>query len=42
MIIRFIIKNNDMKIEVGKLYRTRNGYKVRIYATDVEGELPIH
>src|SRR5690606_41165078 len=31
-----------MKIEVGKLYRTRNGMKVRIYATDVEGELPIH
>src|SRR5690606_2352500 len=31
-----------MKIEVGKLYRTRNGMKVRIYATDIEGELPIH
>jgi len=31
-----------MKIEVGKLYRTRNGRKVRIYATNVEGELPIH
>ena len=43
MIISNIIKNNNnMKIEVGKLYRTRNGYKVRIYATDVEGELPIH
>lgn len=31
-----------MKIEAGKLYRTRNGMKVRIYATDVDGELPIH
>lgn len=31
-----------MKIEVGKLYRKRNGRKVRIYDTNVEGELPIH
>lgn len=31
-----------MKIEVGKFYRTRNGRKVRIYDTDVEGELSIH
>jgi len=31
-----------MKIEAGKLYLTRNGKKVRIYATDVEGELPVH
>ena len=42
MIISNIIEINDMKIEVGKLYRTRNGRKVRIYATDIEGELPIH
>lgn len=32
----------EKQIEVGKLYRTRNGTKVRIYATDVEGDLPIH
>lgn len=31
-----------MKIEVGKLYRTRSGRKVRIYATDGGGETPIH
>jgi len=31
-----------MKIEVGKLYKTRCGDKVRIYATDGAGSWPIH
>lgn len=34
-------KENTMKIEVGKFYRTRGGEKVRIYATD-GGTYPIH
>lgn len=31
-----------LKIESGKFYRTRNGHKVRIYATDGGGEYPVH
>lgn len=31
-----------MKIEVGKFYKTRNDLKVRIYATDGEGNDYIH
>ncbi len=31
-----------MKIEVGKFYSTRNGKKVRIYATDSLDYYPIH
>ncbi len=31
-----------MKIEVGKLYATRDGRQVRIYSTDGCGEYPIH
>ena len=30
------------KIEMGKEYRTRCGYEVRIYATDGHGEWPVH
>lgn len=30
------LKSNTMNIEVGKFYKTRNGCKVRIYATDGE------
>lgn len=32
----------EMKIEVGKFYRTRDGHKVRIYATDGSGLFPVH
>jgi len=31
-----------MKIEIGKSYRTKQGKKVRIYATDGGGYYPIH
>jgi hypothetical protein len=31
-----------MKIEVGKFYKTRSGFKARIYATDGKSDLPIH
>lgn len=31
-----------MKLEVGKYYVTRNGKKVRIYATDGNGCTPVH
>lgn len=31
-----------MKLEVGKYYKTKNGYKVRIYSTDAGGCYPIH
>lgn len=31
-----------MNIEVGKFYRTRDGHKVRIYATDGASPYPIH
>lgn len=32
----------DLKIEVGKFYKTRDGRKVRIYSTDSGGRYPIH
>lgn len=31
-----------MKIEVGKLYQTRDGERARIYATDGDHDYPIH
>lgn len=31
-----------MKIEPSKYYKTRNGHKVRIYATDGSGHYPVH
>ena len=31
-----------MQIEVGKLYKTRGGYKYRVYATDGVGKFPVH
>lgn len=31
-----------MQIEVGKFYKTRGGYKFRVYATDGGGDYPIH
>ena len=31
-----------MKFEVGKLYRNRFNFKIRIYATDGGGDYPIH
>lgn len=30
------------KFEPGKEYRTRDGSRARVYATDAQGELPIH
>ena len=33
---------NNLIIEVGKFYKTRDGYKVRIYATDVSPNNQIH
>jgi hypothetical protein len=30
------------KIEMGRVYRTRDGREVRIYAVDGDGECPIH
>lgn len=32
----------NLKIEVGKYYRTGHGEKVRIYATDGSKEYPMH
>lgn len=32
----------ELKIEVGKCYKTRDGQKVRVYATDGEGAYTIH
>lgn len=32
----------QLKIEVGKFYRTRNNQKARIYATDGGGEYTVH
>ena len=32
----------DPKIEAGKLYKTRDGSKARVYATDGSGDFPIH
>jgi len=31
-----------MKVEAGKLYRTRSGRKVRIYCVDGGGSFPVH
>ena len=31
-----------LKIEAGKMYRTRCGCLVRIYATDARGTYPVH
>lgn len=31
-----------MKVEMGKHYRTRDGKEVRIYATDGDGDYPVH
>lgn len=31
-----------MKIEAGKMYKTRDGHLVRIYATDGSGLYPVH
>lgn len=33
---------SELKIEVGKFYKTRDGNKVRIYTTDRGGRYPIH
>lgn len=32
----------ELKIEVGKFYRTRSGCKARIYATDGAERIPVH
>lgn len=32
----------ELKIEVGKRYRTFSGKEVRVYATDGEGDFPVH
>lgn len=32
----------QLKVEVGKFYRTRNNKKARIYATDAGGEYTVH
>lgn len=32
----------QMKIDIEKSYRTRDGHEVRIYATDGNGRYPIH
>lgn len=31
-----------MKIDVGKLYRSRDGHKVRVYSLDGGGDYPVH
>ena len=31
-----------MRVEAGRFYRTRDGRKARIYATDVDSIFPIH
>jgi hypothetical protein len=36
------LKKKPLKIEPGKLYRTRDGRKARIYATDAGGDYPVH
>lgn len=39
---RWGLNNMGLKIEVGKFYKTRDGSKVRIYATDGSSRHPIH
>ena len=34
--------NHEKQIEVGKVYRTREGGKARIYALDGTGDFPVH
>lgn len=34
--------NKELKIEVGKFYKTRDGRKTRIYALDGKKEYPVH
>lgn len=33
---------SEMKVEMGKQYRTRDGLEVRIYAVDGDKEMPVH